>query len=88
MPPAHPEATMKNAWSELAVKVMLDPVTVVALRELDEVAMTPSIITAQEISADDLVSTNWYGFDCVILNTANALALKYCCSNGKGEAGN
>ncbi len=79
---------MKNAWSELAVKVMLDPVTVVALRELDEVAMTPSIITAQEISADDLVSTNWYGFDCVILNTANALALKYCCSNGKGAAGN
>ena len=67
---------------------MLEPMTVVALREFDEAATTPSTNSVHETRAEDLMSTNWYVCDAMLLNTEKARALKYCCSKGKGVSGN
>ena len=38
---------------------MLEPMTVVALSEFDEVTTNPSTNTVHETRAEDLISTNW-----------------------------
>ena len=75
---AYPEAMRYKAWSDPDNKFTADPVVEVAPRGLDEVAAKPSINKVQETGAEDLMITNWYERDSVILNTANARALKYC----------
>jgi hypothetical protein len=65
-------------WSDSDDKLTADPVTVVALRDLEEVVAIPSMNAVQETNAEDLIITNWYEWDAAILNTANARALKYC----------
>ncbi len=67
---------------------MLEPMTVVALSEFDEAATTPSTNSVHETRAEDLMSTNWYVCDAMLLNTEKARALKNCCSKGKGVSGN
>jgi hypothetical protein len=50
---------MERAWSDPGIKLMPDPVIVVALSVEDDTTTTPSTYTEQEIVADDLVNTNW-----------------------------
>lgn len=56
---AHPDAMREKEWSDWEVKLVLVPVTEVALRELDDATATPSTNAVQDTKEEDLVSTNW-----------------------------